>query len=347
MHDDLDVLVVNIHALGTVHGVHFLHNVHLGGARAEDAQDLLRIDGAFDQLGAGFDMIAVLDQHRGATGHRVDDRFDGFVVRLQHDLTAALGVFHLDHACELRDRSLALRGTSFEKLGNTRETLGDIGCGSDAAGVEGTQRQLCTRLADGLCRYDANGLTDVHQLVGGQRPAIALGAHTALGVAGEHGTGLDFFHIVSDEIVEHVHGQCVASLVQHGFAVGRIDHVSCKQTGIRTTVGSLDKMQVALSVTLADLHRQAALGAAILFAHNHVLGDVHQTTGQVTRLCGTQCGIGQALTRAVLGDEVFQHGQAVAVVGLHRSRNDLALRVGHEASHACDLVNLHHVSSCT
>ena len=48
MHDDLDVLVVDIHALGAVHGVHFLHDVHLCGARAEDAQDLLRVDGAFD-----------------------------------------------------------------------------------------------------------------------------------------------------------------------------------------------------------------------------------------------------------------------------------------------------------
>ena len=90
-------------------------------------------------------MIAVLDHHRGATGHRVGDRLDGIVVRLQGDLTAALGVFHLDHAGELRDRILALRGTGFEKLGNTRETLGDIGCGSNATGVEGTQRQLGTQ----------------------------------------------------------------------------------------------------------------------------------------------------------------------------------------------------------
>ena len=37
---------------------------------------------------------AVLDQHRRTTGHRVDDRLDGVVVRLQGDLTAALGVFH-------------------------------------------------------------------------------------------------------------------------------------------------------------------------------------------------------------------------------------------------------------
>ena len=54
------LLVVDIHALGAVHGVHFLHDVHLCGARTEDAQDLLRVDGAFDELGAGFDMVAVL-----------------------------------------------------------------------------------------------------------------------------------------------------------------------------------------------------------------------------------------------------------------------------------------------
>ncbi len=95
-----------------------------GSTRAEDAQDLLRIDGAFDQLGAGFDMIAVLDHLRGATGHRVGDRLDGIVVRLQDDLTAALGVFHLDNASELCDRGLTLRSTGFEKLGNTRETPG-------------------------------------------------------------------------------------------------------------------------------------------------------------------------------------------------------------------------------
>ena len=347
MHDDLDVLVVDIHALGAVHGVHFLHDVHLCGARAEDAQDLLRVDGAFDELGAGFDMVAVLDQHRRTTGHRVDDRLDGVVVRLQGDLTAALGVFHLDHAGELRDRSLALRGTGFEKLGDTRKTLGDIGSGSDAAGVEGTQRQLGTRLTDGLCCHDADGLADVHQLVGGQGPAVALGAHATLGFAGQHGTGLDLFHAVGNEIVEHVHGQGVAGLVQHGLAVGRVDDVGREQTGVRATVGGLDQVQVAFGIAFADLHGQAALGAAVLLAHDHVLGDVHQTTGQVARLCGTQCGIGQTLTRAVLGDEVFQHGQTLTVVGLDRSRNDLALRVCHQASHTCDLVDLHHVSSCT
>ena len=89
------------------------------------------------------------------------------------------------------------------------------------------------------------------------------------------------------------------------------------------------------------------LGAAILFTHDDFLRDVDQTTGQVTGFCGTQCGIGQTLTRAVLGDEVFEHGQAFTVVGLDRTRDDLALRVGHEASHTCNLADLHPVASST
>ncbi len=213
--------------------------------------------------------------------------------------------------------------------------------------MEGTQRQLGARLTDGLCRHDADGLADVHQLVGGQRPAVALGAHAALGFAGQHGTCLDLFDAVGDHVLEHVHGHRVAGLVQHGLAVGRVDHVGGQQTGVRTTVGGLDEMQGAVGVTFADLHDQAALGAAVLLTDDDVLGDVHQTTGQVARLRGTQCGIRQTLTSAVLGDEVFQHGQTLTVVGLHRTRNDLALRVCHQASHTCDLVDLHHVSSCT
>ena len=150
-----------------------------------------------------------------------------------------------------------------------------------------------------------------------------------------------------DQVVEHVHRQGVVALVQHGRAVGRVDDVGRKQTGVGATVGGLDERQVAVLVAVGDAHGQTALGAAVLLAHNHVLRDVHQTTGQVARLCGTQCGIGQTLTSAVLGDEVLQHGQAAAVVRLDRSRNDLALRVVHQTTHAGNLVDLGHVASCT
>ena len=212
--------------------------------------------------------------------------------------------------------------------------------------MEGTQRQLSTRLADGLGRDDTDGLADIDQRVGGQRPAVALRAHAALGFAGEHGTRLDFLHAVSDHVAQHIHGHRFVTLVEH-FAGLRIEHILSEQTRVRTTVGGLDEHEIAVLITLGDLHDKAVLGAAILFTHDDFLRDVDQTTGQVTGFCGTQCGIGQTLTRAVLRDEVLEHGQAFAVVGLDRTRDDLALRVSHEASHTCDLADLHPVASCT
>ena len=91
--------------------------------------------------------------------------------------------------------------------------------------------------------------------------------------------------------------------------------------------------------------RQAALGAAVLLADDDVLRDVHQTTGQVARVGGPQRGVGQTLAGTVRGDEVLQHGQALAEVRLDRARDDLALRVGHQTTHAGDLADLHPVTA--
>src|SRR5207248_2538358 len=75
--------------------------------------------------------------------------------------------------------------------------------------------------------------------------------------------------------------------------------------------------------------------------------DVDETTGQVARVGGPQRGVRQALAGAVGGDEVLQHGQALAEVRLDRPRDDLALRVGDEPTHTGDLLHLQHVSAST
>lgn len=171
VHDDLDVLVVNVDALRTVHVVHFVHDVHLGGTRSENAQDLLRIHGTLDQLGARIDVLAVLDEHRRATGRLVGDGLERVVVRLQNDLTATLGVLHLDGAGELRDWRLTLRRTGFEQLGDTRKALRDIGCRGDATGVEGTKRQLrCASPMDCAATMPTASPTSTSLLVASDQP---------------------------------------------------------------------------------------------------------------------------------------------------------------------------------
>ena len=48
----------------------------------------------------------------------------------------------------------------FEQLFNSGKTLGNIGCGCNTAGVEGSHGQLGTGLTDGLGCDDTYGFTD-------------------------------------------------------------------------------------------------------------------------------------------------------------------------------------------
>ena len=87
--------------------------------------------------------------------------------------------------------------------------------------------------------------------------------------------------------------------------------------------------------------------AAVGVADDDLLRDVDEATGEVAGVRGTERGVGQTLARTVGGDEVLQHGQALTEVALDRPRDDLTTRVGHQAAHAGDLADLHHVSTST
>ena len=101
-----------------------------------------------------------------------------------------------------------------------------------------------------------------------------------------------------------------------------------------------DEVVVGLAAVLEDGHLDVFLGAAVGLADDHVLGDVDQSPRQVARVGGTQRRVGQTLSRAVGGDEVLQHRQALHEVGLDRPLDDFALRVGHQTAHARQLADL-------
>src|SRR5690606_13376151 len=94
-----------------------------------------------------------------------------------------------------------------------------------------------------------------------------------------------------------------------------------------------------------DQELEALRGAAVLLADDDVLRDVHQTTGQVTRVGGAQSGVGQTLAGAVRGDEVLRHRQSLTVRGDDRTRDDLTLGVVHQTAHTRDVADLQPVAS--
>ena len=97
---------------------------------------------------------------------------------------------------------LALGLPRLEELDHAGQTLRDVVRGRHTTGVEGTHRQLRAGLTDGLRGDDADRLTDVDQLAGGQRAAVALRAGAGLGVTGQHGADLDRLEAGSDETLD-------------------------------------------------------------------------------------------------------------------------------------------------
>ena len=104
--------------------------------------------------------------------------------------------------------------------------------------MEGTQSQLCTRLADGLCRDDSDDFALLDHAAGGEVASVALGADALAALAGQHGADLhlldrkrvdevglllaDFFSGLDDELTRErvediVHGGASENPLSEGF----------------------------------------------------------------------------------------------------------------------------------
>ena len=144
-------------------------------------------------------------------------------------------------------------------------------------------------------------------------------------------------------------GRIKLAQLGHGMQVGAglgEDLAGLGRDGILQKAAT-DEVLVHLVLLVAHAVGHALGGTAVDLADDDVLGHVHQTAGQVTRVSGTQRRVGQTLAGAVGGNEVLQNGQALAEVRLNRTVDDFALRVGHQAAHTGELANLLDVASGT
>ena len=84
----------------------------------------------------------------------------------------------------------------------------------------------------------------------------------------------------------------------------------------------------------------------ILFCDCNIVGNIHQTTGQVTGICRFQSRIGQTFTGTVSWDKVLQHGQSLFEIRQNRILDNLTtgstrfLRFRHQSTHTAQLTDL-------
>ena len=202
--------------------------------------------------------------------------------------------------------------------------------------MEGPHGQLGAGFTDRLGGHDADGFAQIHQLVVGQSPAVALTAHRAGGLAGKRRAHLDCFDTTfldparQDRIdLTIAINQDFAVICNHGLGCQAADQPGAKPA------------------FLIGIDRNAAGCTAVVFPHDHVLGNVYQATGEVAGVGCTQCRVHQTLAGAIGGDHVFGDRQTLAEVGANRQVDDFPLGVGHQAAHAHQLAHLGHVAPGT
>ena len=91
----------------------------------------------------------------------------------------------------------------------------------------------------------------------------------------------------------------------------------------------------------------AVMRAAVGLADDNILADIDHSTGKVTGVGCTKCGIGKAFTSASGGDEVLQNAEAFTEVCLDRDLDGLTGGVSHKAAHTSKLTDLVHGATST
>src|SRR5215470_9822554 len=172
-HDDLDVLVVDGHALQAVDLLHLVDQVPLQLPVAEHRQVVVRVGRSIHERLAGAHAVALVHADVLAARDQVFLRLR--VVGADHDLAHALHeAAHLDAAIDLGDDGLLLGLAGLEQLGHARQTTGDVlGLG-----------RLARDLRDDVGREDLGAVGRAEVGADRQRVAVTLGRLDRSGVAG-------------------------------------------------------------------------------------------------------------------------------------------------------------------
>ena len=216
-------------------------------------------------------------------------------------LRALVGLLDRDLAVLERQLGQALRLARLEQLDDSRQTLRDVEAG-DTTGVEGTHRQLGTGLADRLGGDDADRVAELgvgcrSPSRGRNRPGRCRTSSSHL--SGERTGDLRVVLAANASTSSATSGLSISWLRLSSSRPRLVSNFFAARRPIRFGFG--------FAVLAVDRHLDEVLRLAVLGVDDHVLGDVDETTGQVTGVGGTQGGVREALTGTVGRDEVLEH----------------------------------------
>ncbi len=198
--------------------------------------------------------------------------------------------------------------------------------------MECSQRQLRAGLANRLSRNDAHSRAKLDHPAAAHVHTVTLLAHTKLQLTSERRANEDLLHAGSIDAAGGFQIKKVTLLSNH-FARFRISDTA-SQHASEQPISKLLTGDIILSPD-----PDAFFCAAVLSVDYHILRNINEASGQVTCICGAQRGIGQTLACTVRRDEVLQRVESITEARADRKRDNAPRRIGHQASHTCQLRN--------
>ena len=169
--------------------------------------------------------------------------------------------------------------------------------------MEVTHGQLGTWFTDWLCRHGPDSFTDFNLFAGCHVTTIALLANTMLRVAGKDRTNGNGFNTSIHNLLSHVFIHKRIAFNQH-IASLWIKNVFHREPANQTIIQRFNHFVTFTNCT----NNQPTISTAVFFANNDVLGNINQTTGQVTWVSRLQRRIGHPFTCTVSWHEHFHNG---------------------------------------
>ena len=218
-----------------------------------------------------------------------------------------------------------------------------IGCdiGSRTTGMEGTQRQLCTRLTDRLCSNYPNSLTSLNHLACCKITSITFRTNSLLRFTSQYWT---YFNTFNRRVLN-----LLSNFLCYFFTTGNQQFTCCRMNDIMyryTTKNTFIQRSNDFIIILQVCTNQSTECPAVFFINNHVMRYVYQTTSQISRISRLQCRIRQTFTGTVGRDKVLQHRKPLLKVWKNGVFNNLPtfctclLRFCHQTTHTRQLTNL-------
>ena len=288
--NNFDVLVVNVYTLGYVNVLYLVNDVTKRSVWIGQTQQVVWVYRTLGQLLANLYFATIGNTWEHLSTSRNGVLADVTFLVMDGQGLAVLVTNNLQRTSNFSQHSLALRLTSFKKLGNTRQTVSNVFT-CNTARVERTHRQLRTRLTNGLSSNNTSSSANVYRTRSCQVPTVALLANAVFSMTSHNCAMLNLANACVIKRLELSNGGRIFASLHDDLA--RF-FAYCRLSQATTYQGIVD---FALSVKQWALDTIGS--AAVELANNNVLSNVNQTTSKVTRVSRTKCGVSQTLTSTV------------------------------------------------